>query len=127
MEKHTFQGVYRDNKRKYKALLPLISFKDGEAIIIYSPALDISGYGSTEQEAKQSFGEAIEEFFKYTLNKGTFEEELKRLGWKCVKRNEKYNPPKFNESLANNDRLNEIINNREFNKYNENVEVPVCG
>lgn len=126
MGKHTFQGVYRDNKHMYKAKLPLISFRDGGTIVIYAPALDVSGYGYTVEEAKKSFGEAIEEFFKYTINKGTFDAELKRLGWKCIKRRNKYNPPKFNESLVNNDHLNEIINNREFNKYNESVEVPVC-
>ena len=32
-----------------------ISFKEGDIHIIYSPSLDISGYGYTEAEAKRSF------------------------------------------------------------------------
>ena len=35
-----------------KALLDLFSYKEGNVRIVYSPALDLSGYGNTLEEAK---------------------------------------------------------------------------
>lgn len=50
--------------------LSLIPFNEGDVIIIYSPALDLSGYGYNEKEAKESFEITLEEFLNYIIEKG---------------------------------------------------------
>ena len=52
------------NDGKYHVGLSLVEFEEDNVIIIYSPALDLSGYGNSEIEAKNSFSEAFNEFFQ---------------------------------------------------------------
>jgi hypothetical protein len=66
---------------KYLFGLALVEFEEGNVTIVYSPALDLSGYGYSPEEAKQSFSEALQEFFRYTNNKNTLDKVLKDLGW----------------------------------------------
>lgn len=54
-------------------------------MIIYSPALDLSGYGNTINVAKKSFKIALEEFIRYTLNENTFNDVMKKLGWASLR------------------------------------------
>ena len=61
--------------------LSLIEFNENDVNIVYSPALDISGYGYNSDEAKNSFNIALHEFFQYTNNKKTFDKVLIELGW----------------------------------------------
>jgi hypothetical protein len=46
-----------------------------------APALDIVGAGKTERQATQSFETVLDEFIKYSFNKRTLLQELKKLGW----------------------------------------------
>jgi predicted RNase H-like HicB family nuclease len=61
--------------------------KEGAYYVTVSPALLVSGYGSTEEEAKQSFEENLrlfcEDFMK--LNQLQKESELMKLGFAKVK------------------------------------------
>lgn len=45
------------------------------------PALDVSSYGDTIEEAKVAFEEALEIFIEETVDRGTLEQELLRMGW----------------------------------------------
>ena len=45
----------------------ILQLFNGGLTVIYSPALDLSGYGSSEDEAKGSFEIALEEFIKIKL------------------------------------------------------------
>lgn len=87
MGKLRFEDNYKNASSKIEAVLSLLQFKEKEVTIIYSPALDLSGYGNNEKEAQKSFEITIEEFFRYTINKRTFETELKNLGWKLSGKN----------------------------------------
>ncbi len=80
-KKLAFSGQYSNDKNTNEVILSLFSFIDDEVHIIYSPALDLSGYGKSEEDAKQSFEIALEEFIKYTNNKQTLTKELERLSW----------------------------------------------
>ncbi|HON53773.1 MAG TPA: hypothetical protein PLS12_11235, partial [Bacteroidales bacterium] len=62
---------YKMSNKKYMVTLSLIKFKEDKAAIIYSPALDLSGYGNTFEDAKKSFSTTLQEFIKYTHNKRT--------------------------------------------------------
>ena len=77
--KKNFSGTWGDNKQSIDMLLSLISFEEDGAKIVYCPALDISGYGNSEQDANDSFAISLEEFFSYTTHKGTFNDELRRM------------------------------------------------
>lgn len=52
--------------------LALILFEEDGSQIAYCQALDVSGYGNDEEEAKRSFEISLSEFFRYLINKKTF-------------------------------------------------------
>ncbi|MEA2043633.1 MAG: hypothetical protein U9N85_13910 [Bacteroidota bacterium] len=109
---------------KYHVGLSLVEFEEDNVTIIYSPALDLSGYGQSELEAKNSFSEALHEFFRYTTNKRTLDKILKDLGWSICgsKKKPKYNPPKDSDLVHSNPLYNEIVNNKSYKVSREDVE-----
>jgi hypothetical protein len=109
---------------KYLVGLSLVEFQEDDVTIIYSPALDLSGYGYTESEAKKSFSEALHEFFRYTTNKQTLNKILKGLGWSIrgAKKKLKFNPPKDSDLVNSNPLYNEIVNNKSYKVSREEVE-----
>jgi hypothetical protein len=58
--------------------------KDTKQYVAYSPTLDISGYGSTEERAQEMMKFSIKDFAIYLNNLSTRdrEKELFSLGWK---------------------------------------------
>lgn len=71
--------------------LPVTIFREGAAFVAHSPALDLSSVGSSEEEAKRMFSEAVEIFFEELIEMGTLDSVLKDLGW--TKSNGKFQPP----------------------------------
>jgi len=73
----------------------VISGKDGNYFVCISPALNVSGYGETEEEAKESFMENIDLFCSdlMILSKEKIEHELFKLGF----RREKYKTKNFSK------------------------------
>lgn len=112
------------NKGKYSVGLSLVEFEEENVTIVYSPALDISGYGYSQAEAKQSFSEALTEFFRYTINKKTLDNVLKELGWDIMgsKKKQKFNPPKDSDLVSSNPFYNQIVNKKSYKVSRENVE-----
>jgi hypothetical protein len=105
--------------------ITLLLFREDNVSIAYSPAFDLSGYGNTEKEAKDSFKIAIEEFIRYTTNKNTFFSELKRLGWNIPKSSKskvkrEYREPAFHE-LIKSQSARDIVNNKNFKKVSQPV------
>lgn len=109
---------------KYQVGLSLVEFEEENVTIIYSPALDLSGYGYNHAEARSSFSEALQEFFRYTHNKQTLDKVLKDLGWKIKgsKKKPKFDPPKDSDLVASNPMYNEIVNNKSYKVSREDVE-----
>ncbi len=112
------------SNHKFQVGLSLIEFSEDKVIIIYSPALDLSGYGHSEEEAKNSFTASLHEFFKYTHNKNTLDKVLLDLGWtiKGTKKNPKFNPPLDSDLVSSNSLYNEIVNNKSYKVSRQNVE-----
>lgn len=110
---------------KFRADFSLIEFIEDGITIFYSPALDLSGYGKTEKEAKNSFWEAMNEFFSYTFQKKTLYEVLTNLGWtiKNTKNQLKFTPPKDTDLVSTNVLYNEIVNNKSYKVSRENIEI----
>lgn len=61
--------------------LPVLFFEDSGNRIIYCPALDLSGYGSSESDAETSFNVVFHEYFDYTLKKDSLRKDLAILRW----------------------------------------------
>ena len=65
-----------------KVTLDLYLFLDEECYIAYSPALDLSVYGATESEAKESFSIAFDEYISYGISQRTLVKDLRAHG--CI-------------------------------------------
>ena len=70
-KKVVITGSWRSASNIVKVRLPLIMFSEDDTQIIYCPALDLSGYGKTEPEARESFEITFDQFLQYTINKKT--------------------------------------------------------
>lgn len=128
---NTSKGIVRGrlsaDDRTVNVRLSFISFEDSGCKVIYCPALDLSGYGKTEEEARSSFETVLEEFFKYTIHKGTLKEELESLGWKRSgsKSSVRMAPPAISTLLDTNDDFREIFDKHQFTKTDESVHMPI--
>lgn len=125
MEKEIF-GLWKGLGRTVSIHLPLIMFEEDGNQIIYCPPLDLSGYGPTEVDARASFNVMMDEYFRYTINKGTLAEDLKSMGWKLTKKNLKkpVTPPDISYTLSTNEEFKRIFNNFDFHKGNTEVAIP---
>ena len=71
--------------------LPVTIFKEGEAFVAYSPALDLSTCGKSENDVRRMWNEAVEAFFEELIEEGTLEKVLSDLGWRKINNN--FQPP----------------------------------
>jgi len=105
--------------------LPLIIFEEDGATICYCPALDLSGYGHTEQEAIDSYKFAINEYLDYCSKNRTLIQDLKRLGWHIKNRiRQNTTPPPITKLLAHNDNFRRVFENFDYKKLSTNVLFP---
>lgn len=100
--------------------LDVYLFMDGDSYIAYSPALDLSGYGTTEKEAKESFSVVIDEYISYGLAHRTLVKDLRAHGWKVRSfKQHKLSAPTFDTLMQNNDLFRDILQNKEYRKVSE--------
>jgi len=76
-----------------EAKIPVLFFQEGKKVIAYSPALDLSSCGDTEQQARKRFGEAAVIFLTEIHKMGTVEEVLEEYGWHKVPNQHTWSPP----------------------------------
>ena len=65
------------SSEKVSSELAIFLFREDDNFIAYSLALDLSGYGKTEEDARNSFNIVLKEYFDYAINEGTLYEDLK--------------------------------------------------
>lgn len=82
-----------------EAKIPVILFEEGNKIIAYSPALDLSTCGDTERHARKRFAEAAKIFLQELTAMGTLEEVLEEYGWKKTSKKNKWIPPVFKSCI----------------------------
>ncbi len=76
--------------------VPVMFFREGDHMVAYCPALELSSYGKTEEKAKKAFEQAVNIFFEETERKGTLEKVLLSLGWSLRQKPScRYEPPFF--------------------------------
>ena len=128
MAEYIFEGDYSNNKKSVNFSLFLIRFIDeNNTHIIYSPHLDLSGYGNNEVDAKRSFEIALEDFIDYTLKKKTLSKILLKLGWSVkgsVKNPKKVIAPSITSVIKENKYVSDIFDNYPVNTYHEKVGLP---
>ena len=122
MAKLSLKAQFPDHGVSVK--LSLFTFIEDNVHVVYSPALDLYGYGNDEYEARHSFEVSLREYVKYISNKKTVEQDLKKYGWKVDKRNKTLNSPDLSTMLEKNESFREMVNNRPFKKYDLNVQIP---
>jgi len=77
--------------------LPVSFIEEGNSVIAYTPALDLSTCGSTHEEAKQMFDEIVKIFFKDLVENNTTDEVLSSLGWTKKTQTANWMPPKISQ------------------------------
>lgn len=100
--------------------LNILVFEEDGIVAAYSPALDLFGYGNSEEEARDSFNVVLDEFVRYAIDNNTLESELKRLGW--IRNKEKtFTPPKMASILQWNPVAANIYDTKEFRQRNQKL------
>lgn len=125
MKSLNVESRFSNEKGSVTVNVPVISFKEDNAQIIYCPALDLSGSGNNETEARESFSIVVTEYLNYTTHKGTLWTDLKKLGW-IIKKNKKKHaaPPPMSELLENNEEFSRIFDNYPYKKFDTGVSLP---
>jgi hypothetical protein len=120
------RGTWSDGPAKVTLSLTLIIFSEESTCLAYCPALDLSGYGNDEEEARQSFSTTLSEYLRYTMHKKTLSSDLIDHGWKVKKNMQKgATPPTIQDLLSTNEDFSRIFNTYDFKKTETRVELPV--
>jgi len=122
----SFKGELQSKSRKISVQLGIYLFKEDNMSIAYCPALDLSGYGNNDEEAKSSFAEVFRQYIEYCTNKKTLISDLQKRGWniKSMKQR-KIKGPEFESLMRTNKELKNIIEKKDYVKYSESVGIPV--
>ena len=76
-----------------RANIPVLSLREGEAFLCYSPAFDLVAHGDSFEDAKRSFAQTLKLFIEEVSKKGTWEAVLGEYGWEKVKKD--WTPPRI--------------------------------
>jgi hypothetical protein len=102
--------------------IDIVEYEEENIHYVYSPALDLIGYGQSQEAARGSWELVLDEYFKYTLDKNTLIKDLQGRGWHIIK--DIYTPPDFSWLLNNNYDLIEVYNKYDFQKTSRHITVP---
>jgi hypothetical protein len=70
---HQFKGkVTNSHRDNVEVNTPVVIFNQSGSTVIFSPTLELYGYGLNLDEAKASLENNLLEFVAYTMRKGTF-------------------------------------------------------
>lgn len=128
MAQYIFEGDIKNKQGYVKVRLLLLHFMDENNIhFIYSPHLDLTGYGKNEKEAKGSFEIVLEDFIDYTLKKNTLGKVLSGLGWKMkgtAKKPKRMLAPSIKTIIEKNNYVSEIFDKYPVNTFHKEVGLP---
>jgi len=129
MSQYIFEGKYQDRSASVKVRLFLVHFQDENKVhFVYSPHLDLTGYGNNVTEAKESFEIVFEDFVDYTIKKKTLTKVLTDLGWQLKgseKHPKKVIAPSITSVINDNNYVSEIFDKYPVNTYHKEVGLPV--
>ena len=95
----------------------VLIIKEDKHFVAYCPALELSSYGPSAEEAKENFDEAMIIFLEETKRKGTLEKVLLKLGWSLQQKPKRsYLPPTLSQRL---------LKKHPGKVYKEKISIPV--
>lgn len=124
MKQTGLSGKWTQGDNTINVNVPVMLFQEDGNHIAYVPALDISGYGKTEDEAKSSLAVSLDEYFSYTTNKNTLLADLKAHGWAIKKKTKPFIAPAITDLINKNEYLNDILNQRAYKMDRMDVAMP---
>ena len=104
------------NKKIIVAEVTVMLYQQGDYIVAYCPALDLSSYAKTEPEAKTSFNEALDIFLEYCDENGTLEQNLLACGWNL--RNGYKQPDEVSVPL-------ELLKANQLHSFDQKINIPL--
>jgi hypothetical protein len=103
------------NNQGIKVNVSVFLFKEDDVFHAYCPELDLVGYDYTEKGARDSFEWVLKDYFDYTIENGTLEQDLLNHGWRKTKAGKVAEPTP--SSLLRRSQLRKVLGKREFSKY----------
>ncbi|MES2765572.1 MAG: hypothetical protein V4642_06885 [Bacteroidota bacterium] len=104
--------------------LSLFTFIEENVHVVYSPALDLYGYGNDEHEARHSFEVALQEYILHTAEHKTLDKDLKKYGWTIDKKHGALQSPDVSTLLQKNSVFKNFVNTHAFKKFDVSVQLP---
>jgi len=123
MAKNLFKGSFRKGDKHVVVSLFILLWADEKVNYAYAPQLDLTGYGYSEEEAKDSFNHQLDEFLAYTINKNTLFKELNKLGWEASKRNKKVTAPTEDKLLTDNELFKDLLAKPGIHRETKDLEL----
>lgn len=128
MSQYIYKKDFKSEYGSVKVKLLLLNFQDENGIhFIYSPHLDITGYGNSLNDAQKSFDIVLDDFVDYTLKKKTIGKVLEKLGWSikgAVKFPKRIIAPSISTIIGSNKYVSEIFDKYSVNTFHENIQIP---
>lgn len=117
--------IQKKTNGDFEISISVIMFQEEQNTIVYCPSLDLSGYGGSEDEAKDSFAIVLREYIKFADTKGTLVQDLEAHGWKVTKGTELTSTqPSLSSLLSTNENFNTIFNNQPtYKKFDMPIKV----
>ena len=129
MSEYIFKKGIRKNSNLINVRLLLIHFKDENKVhFIYSPHLDLTGYGNNLLEAKRSFEIVFDDFIDYTIKKKTLGKVLNKLGWEfkgSIKKPIKIIAPSIKSVISENEYISDIFDKYQTKTFHKEIGIPV--
>lgn len=123
MDKKRANAKYSDRKKNVEVNVSIFLWDEDSLFYVYSPALDITGYGLNKEEARESFETILHEFIQYTQNKKTIFKELENLGWAVNKRKKRVISPEFEDMLSENEHFKHLYKSKDLVRDSSNVNL----
>jgi hypothetical protein len=126
MAKAQFKGIFNQGEFTITISLSLYLWEEQGITFIYSPALDITGYGNSEEEAKKSFQITLDEFVDYTHKKKTIFDELEGLGWTVNRKKKRVHAPDLEELRTDNVTFRDLLKKSNVRSESKNIELALA-
>jgi hypothetical protein len=124
MQAGHLKEIKKTGAKSIKIDLKVVFFEEEKIHYAYMPSLDVTGYGKTDEEAKESLSVVLAEFLRYTISKNTLFIEMQRLGWKIKSKKKPMYAPALSDLINTNDQLREIVNSKQYKIVNYPVYIP---
>ena len=105
--------------------LDVFSYKDDGVQMMYAPALDLCGYGTTMDEAKNSFEVIVSEYLRFGIENGTLQRDLRAHGWKPSSEMQEFESPDILSIVRSNKHLQSVMR-KDYRKVSKRMSVTVA-